>query len=775
MTRQFIHLFFFFSIMLSTVANSAMEFIPEANVRAPYGTKGDSWSLYWTGICAPRVGVDAGYMGPALLREKKAEVIAYLHDSIKYVAAKCADVETVHVRVFGGKKEQPTGPAMWRLEMHKADDWVAKKMVWFADGKIAELHQQGAVAVEGGLVFRRALLWIDEDTVRGIYGPKFDGKLVGESFSKKMNANADKPSVDYYEVKGYWYELGYFSNQPVCDQPRDGYPQWGSFTLRVTPYGSSSYLNRAFCVDSGQAGKSERIMLRNPFNKWLSVPKYQSVNDAMGNTDGLKQFANQLSTMAISEGMDAEAFLAQRQPLYQNEKLTIYAKSPEFCIERSFDVYYPGSSKERDNDFHGQYKEVVGATLNRLLREKCKEATKARVYNAQLGSEKPWDSHTFQFKPLTKAEQYLTLTYPRVVDYRAYDEAQAYEQRKEQNHFGARCEDLPFCDLPAGTLLNAIYRGDSTLLKQAELRHQKEFDSRFGKLSSDQAAVVNLLKRIANHQYGVGLMVMAANKYMYDYPKWGEQCFATNASAKTFVETVDSNLTINFDGSIDSEPGEQKQVTYKTNAEFVDLRDRIGPIYMGAPSKNKKSLTTSYRLLLEGIENMQRNYDCNSKEVKQFEQNLIRFTQRQMAKEPLDTNIQPSPVLQKGKQKSPTTNRPSGAGVAIGQDANVFDISTRTDKPSSTADNPAVVKPAKSPQLTQQDKLQAMVKELEALSASYTELVQQRQAELKQDLNSADSAQQRNKIMMDFQAYMQKIQVEAKHQTDEVKRKYQYH
>lgn len=329
---------------------------------------------------------------------------------------------------------------------------------------------QSHVTCLSKLSLMRTLLWIDEDTVRGIYGPKFDGKLVGESLSKKVNVNADKPRVDYYDVKGYWYELGYFPNQPVCKEKRDGYPQWGSFTLRVTPYGSDSYLDRNFCADSGQAGKSERIMLRNPFNQWLSVPKYQSVNDAMANTDGLKQLANQLSTMAISEGMDAEAFLAQRQPLYQNEKLTIYAKSPEFCIERSFDVYYPGSSEERENDFHGQYKEVVGATLNRLLQEQCKEATKARVYNAQLGNETPWDSYTFQFKPLTKAEQYLMLTYPRVVDYHTYDDAQAYEQHKEQNHFGARCEDLPFCDLPAGTLLNAIYRGDGRLIKQAELK-----------------------------------------------------------------------------------------------------------------------------------------------------------------------------------------------------------------------------------------------------------------------------------------------------------------
>ena len=767
MVRQCYLLFVLIFSLFASGAH-AQEYISEAQVRAPYGSQGDSWGLLWSGVCAPRVAVDVTYNGRSFLNEKQQQVIDYLRNTAKHVVARCPEVEILHVLASGGKRNRENPVGTWRFQLHKASNWQITEQIWVNEATFAQQYAQGAHVLKSGAPVIRAILEFEQGQLQGLYGAKLHGSLTSDAILKRMLPETTPARLQYYEIKGFWYELGEIRGQPVCEMARNGYPQWGRFSLLIYPNGNNSYLNRTFCTEDGQTGKSQQLPVRN----------YQDLVTKSGprDTQSLQQLASKLSKLTLSSGETREEFLARRKPLYQSTKLTIYAKDAEFCLNKRFDVYYPMPSEEREQAFEGNYKASVGAVLSKVLRQHCKEATRARVYSAQQGSSEPWDSHSFQFKPLTKAEQYLTLTYPRVVDYHAYDRAKAHQLKMLQHHFGEPCVDQPFCALTAGNFLNAIYRGDVALLVQAEQMHQQEFEERLPGLSNDQKVVANFLQRLVSHKHGVGLLVMTANKYMYHYPNWGQQCFEDGASARTFVETTDASMTINFDGSIDSEPDQQRKVTYTTNPEFAEIRDLIGPSYMGAPSKGKDRLTLSYRQILQGLEQMQRNYPCNAPEVKQFEQNLIHFTQRQLAKKPLDGTMVAPTVL-------PDT-RPRKRQPADKQQV------------ESTAGTPRVISPPAAPAATEsvptpdvqgaakeqapdtraangQQQRQQMAEELEALSQQVADLLQRAQTKLKQDMRSASSAQQRNELMLEFQALLQKINAEAKQKTEQIKRKYQ--
>ncbi len=757
-----------FLLLLFVSGVHAQEYISEAQVRAPYGSQGDSWGLSWSGMCAPRVAVDVSYTGRSFLNDKQQQVIDYIRNTAKHVVARCPEVEILHVLASGGKHNRENPVGSWRLQLQKSNNWQVTDQFWVNEATFAQQHAQGAYILKVNIPVVRAILELEQGRLQGRYGAKLHGSMTSDAIQKRMLPGVTPARLQYYEIKGFWYELGQIKTQPICDNVRNGYPQWGRFSLLIDPLGNSSYLNRTFCTEDGQAGKTEQLTVRS----------YQDLVTKSGrrDTQSLQQLASELSTLTLSSGETREEYLARRKPLYQSAEFSLYAKDPEFCHDKRFDVYYPMPSERRDQVFAGKYKESVGAVLAKVLHQQCKEATRARVYNAQQGSSEPWDSHSFQFKPLTKAEQYLTLTYPRVVDYHAYDRAKAHQLKMLQHHFGEPCVDQPFCELTAGNFLNAIYRGDVALLVKAEQIHQQEFEASLPGLSHDQKMVVNFLQRLASHKHGVGLLVMTANKYMYHYPNWGQQCFEDGASARTFVETTDASMTINFDGSIDSEPGQQRKVTYTTNPEFAEIRDLIGPSYMGAPRTSKDRLTLSYRQILQGLEQMQRNYPCDAPEVKQFEKNLVHFTQRQLAKEPLDGTVAANSVL-------------PGTGPGKDQPADEQQV-------KSTEGTPRVISPPTAPVATEsvptpdvqgtakdqaadtraangQQQRQQMAEELEALSHQVADLLQRAQTKLKQDMRSASSAQQRNELMLEFQAQLQKINAEAKQKTEQIKRKYQ--
>jgi len=590
-----------------------------------YGPTREGWQMSWRGACGERVGVEISYAGRPEVDEVLGKALAYARDMVPHLLTRCGEINTIEASVHG-RPQNP--PRFYRFVMRRQGDWQPTALASSID-LIEALIDQGYLPVRGPLpVSPRGYLRLADGRFEVIYGHRLDARMAATRFEKRLLEGSDPPQLQDYVVRGSWYELGSEKPEDVCPQSREGYPLWGSFAMYMPPWGTRARLTFKRCADADdETVPSEDRALNNLMHSRFREFGLDPVNfpEVLG---------AELATMNLqARTHDAGAYAAIREPLYQSDLLSIYPNRPDLCAHRRLDAVYRVNSEARDRTFGGNYRKAIGPQARDVIRQRCGDVMTVSVRNFAAGDADYWDRMSFQLKrdrPLAfgaDQDRYLEL-----LDHTKSARAKAHDAWLAANHLGPACEGAPFCELPGGRYLNAVYRGDLAAIRQMDHILKEEISGFVGGSMPDDPAGNPLaaLFGAALEAEPPQLLKTATHKYLYSYPAWGSDCLDPGYSTRTFEYTEPVVIETDEWGVTTRSGGEHYEATYTVNADFVPLRDRLGNAY-GAPHSERALMARSQRLVYRGIVAMKEHYGCRSAEVKPFERNLIALTNTVLA------------------------------------------------------------------------------------------------------------------------------------------------
>lgn len=186
----------------------------------------------------------------------------------------------------------------------------------------------------------------------------------------------------------------------------------------------------------------------------------------------------------------------------------------------------------------------------------------------------------------------------------------------------------PFDGLEGATFLNAVYKGDASLVKRinhsygaSQIKGLKAVAGTFANSMTD--SIINL--------YGqVKIQDSVAAKYLFEYERHFAKCLS-NTPVTFYVtgyqpDTVFTNL---LGVEIARYYGGTTVNKYKVNPEFTDVFNKVGKLKPNGVMGNITSWLANQKgqdlrkAALKGLEQMRNKFACNSKEIKTFERNLI--------------------------------------------------------------------------------------------------------------------------------------------------------
>ncbi len=191
-----------------------------------------------------------------------------------------------------------------------------------------------------------------------------------------------------------------------------------------------------------------------------------------------------------------------------------------------------------------------------------------------------------------------------------------------------KCKSRPFCELSGGIYLNAIYVGNSELIMKIDNNAIREID-KFTQKTARKFGIGNneILYKTINviAKNSTVLLEKVANKYLYDYQYWPSSCLRPGHEVKRYWHQDPTIIETDQWGHTSRTEGTSYEAYYKNNSEFFPLRNKIAT-YRGARKSTDAIPIKSQHLIYKGIEEMRTKYNCDSKEIKQFEKNLIKLT-----------------------------------------------------------------------------------------------------------------------------------------------------
>jgi len=300
-------------------------------------------------------------------------------------------------------------------------------------------------------------------------------------------------------------------------------------------------------------------------------------------------------------------------PDYRGE--TLQQPKQEWCANdtpkrgHKFNAKYDVSHKSRSRLFDHDYEKFIETKLLPAIVKFCgRKTTYIQIRMYKKGENKTWDIIIFHLKNGKVVKSYQQ---PKALlsQYKKPgpnpDELQSL---KKQGIWGYVC-DGPFCELPGGFYLNAIYNNDIFMLGF--------LDKGIDRITDNKAPLI------------IGL----TDVYMHDYKYYRTgNCLKKNSKSKTYTFKTKPTQWQTLSGMYaGTTPGISKAAVYNVNADFYPLvlkigNSRGGSGWKGAYGMYKRLEAAS--LTLDGLVGLRRRYHCDSPEVKQFERNLINLAER---------------------------------------------------------------------------------------------------------------------------------------------------
>lgn len=214
------------------------------------------------------------------------------------------------------------------------------------------------------------------------------------------------------------------------------------------------------------------------------------------------------------------------------------------------------------------------------------------VYFYKEGEKEYWDKVTYTFSSSSYAE----------VDYRIWSRrAKKHIVEVQANLWGGCTGEGPFCKLPAGRYLDAIYNYDIETIKEIDKKSISPNES---------------------------LLEYLAHRYMKSYgDNWIRCTVGPDKIGKTFSYKVTDTMTYNEYGQEDGAiPGWTESKTYFVPRAFKSLLYRLGNYKGKHLPYNPGWISKEINYMFHGVDKIQTQFNCKSPEVKQFEKNLISLT-----------------------------------------------------------------------------------------------------------------------------------------------------
>lgn len=179
-----------------------------------------------------------------------------------------------------------------------------------------------------------------------------------------------------------------------------------------------------------------------------------------------------------------------------------------------------------------------------------------------------------------------------------------------------QCTTGAFCELAGGDYLNAIYKGDIKKVRLLDQKYLKGINDITESMSNDNDIVKGIFNLMTNNN-NPSLLPLLAREYLHDYKNQPKRCFNQGAKKITFNTKTPDIVGFNYYGAeISRTPGIAMYGEYFVNSELVNMCTKV------CGARGWGSLLMSNQVIISSIPNMRKNYDCNSKEIKQFEKNL---------------------------------------------------------------------------------------------------------------------------------------------------------
>ena len=195
------------------------------------------------------------------------------------------------------------------------------------------------------------------------------------------------------------------------------------------------------------------------------------------------------------------------------------------------------------------------------------------------------------------------------------------------------CPQGAFCNFSGGEYLNAISGNDFQKFRLLDREYLKPLLDK--KNEYTKAKDVKILFDLIgfNNDAEFSLLDFFTERYLSHYKNHPEKCLRKNATTLKFSKEVPGTVYVNGYGTeTHRSSGYTLTGSYTINSEFVNVCKRIcgvdglGTLLVGGvdAAYNKSRITQ----VMHGLKQLQ-DLDCDSSEVKKFEQSLIKFHQLQ--------------------------------------------------------------------------------------------------------------------------------------------------
>ena len=500
--------------------------------------------------------------------------------------------------------------------------------------------------------------------------------------------------------------------------------------------------------------------------------------------------------------------------LFNDGKITIYAREDIWCTSKDLkrqpsstaglDVIVPVSYSELKSWLHSHYGNFDNKVIKPLVDETCFQGGRINAKFYQNGQSTyleevsyGWETPQAQFGIFnpspTNNKQFTALS--RVAGQTREAKLAAIEERKEElDVWDMPCQGI-FCALQGGAYLQAIHDGDYGALKRMDGIVDKAISTWLRRTLGEAVA--------AKKQQDYSLLPVIADTYLYNY----QDSFMLGCSDNLVKKTYSyKNPTFEMpdygDFAMPDMGGEIDYATYIVPRELLPLCDKVCDAFGGSQDRLPiESLNIKpARVTLSSVYKMSETYQCDQKEIKQFETNLITLTgtylknkeswlntsSAQVTHNQITPNAVTSPSIQpeqntKRERLTPSIQpeqntkrerltpsiQPSSTDASTAPNKNTAPETVQTQADSTT---PAQSK--RDARIREAERYERMNAEISALSETYTARLNDLSQEFQKNMTNISDSARRTEMLTEFQAKMANLSAEAARETQKIKDKY---
>lgn len=370
-------------------------------------------------------------------------------------------------------------------------------------------------------------------------------------------------------------------------------------------------------------------------------------------------------------------------PHHNGEQVNHKIGMPGWCEKPELNIVYKMPIEERDKMITFEY---LSPLLFKIAKQHCSAPAVVTLYFYPENEDSFWDMAEYQYCRLANIND-TCRTDNTKFEYGSelgrsdgpLKTVTLVKKYRKNPYYLWECDDGIFCDLPGGKYLTAIYEKDLDTIKEMDsLAHRELIGALRGWQTKTGLWQVGL--DLTRQVKPVSLLLEVANQYMYHYRFNNRECLQSNAVTKTYTYTAETIRYENLYGmDMGSVGGWTAQTTYTVNPEFYPLLVRLGKFSLFSDVE----VTAKY-LKLRGLERtaqdvkaLQKNFNCNSLEIKRFEKNLIELAT--MALNGKLRNSKPSGKASSPKRQKETPEKSNDSKASISKP---IKTGTATPQPS---------------------------------------------------------------------------------------------